>query len=57
MKEHSYLHDQYQGDERDAYGYFYCRQGCGLVFSTRSIRNRYMNINGNVRILTSSIGA
>lgn len=51
------MHDQYQGDERDAYGCFYCRQGCGLVFSTRSIRNRYININGNVRILTTSIGA
>jgi len=41
VKEHSYLHDQYRGDERDAYGYFYCRQGCGLVFSTRSIRNSH----------------
>ena len=44
VKEHSYLHDQYQGEKRDAYGYYYCRQGCGLVFSTRSIRNRHMNI-------------
>ncbi|XP_028408226.1 uncharacterized protein LOC114530810 [Dendronephthya gigantea] len=29
------------GMERDEFGYYYCRWGCGLVYSTSSIRNRH----------------
>ena len=33
--------DGYQtGRERDILGYFHCRASCGLVFSTKAIRNK-----------------
>ena len=41
---HDMVLSSYQegGDERDPLGYYFCRCGCALVFSTKTTRNRYV---------------
>ena len=34
----------FQEDERDEFGSYYCRNKCGLVFSTKATRNRFASL-------------
>ena len=39
--QHGLVWERYEpGKEKDILGFFYCRVSCGLVFSTKSTRNR-----------------
>jgi len=41
VSQHGFVKERYNaGRERDMLGFFHCRASCGLVFSTKDIRNK-----------------
>ena len=59
VTQHGIVWEQYEGGkERDIMGFYHCRMSYGLVFSTKSTRNRYektINLTLNYFALLSSV--
>ena len=44
LESHNLKLQVFDKDEQDFLGYFLCRNNCGLVFSTKSTRNRWLRL-------------